>query len=222
MTAGQTGGSANGTGGSGGRVAGEGEGGGRRRRRRRGRRSGSGNGRKRGAGARAPKAKSPATGARNRRPRARREHSAGGVVVRLDNTVPLVLLIRDSYGHWGFPKGHLERGERADSAAVREVIEETGLKAVSVLGSIATINWYFRFRGALIHKNCEFFLMQTSTPTTKPQKSEGITACKWTTLDEARRLIAYDNARDVLVRAGEMLGSRDGSDVSPRSTPIDA
>ena len=222
MTAGQTGGSANGTGGTGGRGAGEGGGRNRRRRRRRGRRGGTASGGKRRGGGSAVKAKPAATGARKRGLRARHEHSAGGVVVRLDNTVPLVLLIRDSYGHWGFPKGHLERGERADSAAVREVIEETGLKAVSVLGSIATINWYFRFRGALIHKNCEFFLMQTSTPTTKPQKSEGITACKWTTLDEARRLIAYDNARDVLKRAGEMLGSRDGDGVSPRSTPTDA
>ena len=219
MTAGQTGGSADGTGGSGGRGTGEGGGRNRRRRRRRGRRAGNGGGKRR-AGGSAPRAKS-ATAARKRGLRARHEHSAGGVVVRLDNTVPLVLLIRDSYGHWGFPKGHLERGERADSAAVREVIEETGLKAVSVLGPIATIDWYFRFRGALIHKNCEFFLMQTSTPTTKPQKSEGITACKWTTLDEAHRLIAYDNARDVLMRAGEMLGSGDGDGVSPLPTPAD-
>ena len=128
--------------------------------------------------------------------------------MRLANGVPLFLLIRDSYGHWGFPKGHLEPGERADRAAVREVIEETGLTAVSLLGSIATIDWYFRFRGALIHKNCEFFLIQRTTPATKPQKSEGITACRWTTLDEARRLIAYDNARDVLKRASEMLGSQ--------------
>ena len=154
------------------------------------------------------KAKPADSGSRGKRGRrARREHSAGGVVVRLANGEPLFLLIRDSYGHWGFPKGHLERGERADSAAVREVIEETGLHAVSVVGSIDTIDWYFRFRGVLIHKNCEFFLMQTSGHTTKPQKSEGITACRWTTLDEARRLIAYENARAVLTRASEMLAA---------------
>jgi 8-oxo-dGTP pyrophosphatase MutT (NUDIX family) len=147
--------------------------------------------------------------------RARREQSAGGVVVRLADGVPLFLLIRDSYGHWGFPKGHLERGERADVAAIREVREETGLNGVSLVASIATIDWYFRFRGALIHKNCEFFLMETSVQATRPQKSEGITACRWSTLDEARRLIAYDNARDVLARASEMLAS-------PRSEAVHA
>jgi hypothetical protein len=93
------------------------------------------------------------------------------------------------------------------------VREETGLNGVSLVASIATIDWRFRFRGTLIHKNCEFFLMKTSIQTTKPQKSEGITACRWTTLEEARRLIAYDNAREVLRRANEMLGVRSGDAV---------
>lgn len=129
----------------------------------------------------------------------------------------MVLLIRDSYGHWGFPKGHLERGERADAAAIREVMEETGLDAVSVVRSIATIDWFFRFRGRLIHKNCEFFLMETAGERTSPQKSEGITACRWTTLDEARRLIAYENARGVLLRALDLLSANGGP--APASAP---
>jgi 8-oxo-dGTP pyrophosphatase MutT (NUDIX family) len=140
--------------------------------------------------------------------RTRREKSAGGVVVRFAGREPLVLLIRDSYGHWGFPKGHLERGEPADAAARREVIEETGLPSVELLGVIASIDWRFRFRGTLIHKNCEFFLMETSSQATRPQKSEGITACKWSTFDDARRLLAYENARGVLQRAHEMLADR--------------
>lgn len=216
MTTSPRGGGPNGGGKDGGRGSGEGETHRRRRRRR-------GGDRARGKGGRvAAKARSPSAGRRRQRPRARHEHSAGGVVVRLANGVPLFLLIRDSYGHWGFPKGHLERGERADTAAVREVVEETGLSAVAVVGSIATIDWHFRFRGALIHKNCEFFLMRTSTPTTKPQKSEGITACRWTTLDEARRLIAYDNAREVLKRASAMLGSQNGAGEAVHPATADA
>jgi 8-oxo-dGTP pyrophosphatase MutT (NUDIX family) len=137
--------------------------------------------------------------------RARREKSAGGVVVRFNGAEPLFLLIRDSYGHWGFPKGHLERGEPADAAARREVLEETGLAAVELLGAIASIDWRFRFRGNLIHKQCEFFLMKTLSEATRPQKSEGITACKWSTHAEAQKLLAYENARGVLQRAHEML-----------------
>ena len=215
MTAVPPGGSANGTGDNG--RGGSGEPGRRRRRRRGRRRADRKHGNRNGSVARPG-----STGADARKrggARARRERSAGGVVVRLANGVPLFLLIRDSYGHWGFPKGHVERGERADVAAVREVREETGLNGVSLVAPIATIDWRFRFRGTLIHKNCEFFLMKTSIQTTKPQKAEGITACRWTTLDEARRLIAYDNAREVLHRASEMLAVATGDAVVTAATP---
>lgn len=151
---------------------------------------------------------------RNGRPRPgpasqrRQERSAGGVVVRTTGRGRVYLLIRDSYGHWGFPKGHLERGERADRAALREVAEETGLRSVRLVDTIATIDWHFRMRGRLIHKHCEFFLMETDTASTRPQRSEGITACRWATASEAVTLIGYENARAVLRRADEMADER--------------
>ena len=58
--------------------------------------------------------------------------SAGGVVFRVENGQPLFLLIRDSYGHWGFPKGHLERGERAEAAALRETRLEVANRVARV------------------------------------------------------------------------------------------
>ena len=54
------------------------------------------------------------------RARAQQEISAGGVVYRMERGVPLYLLIRDSYHNWGFPKGHLEQGERWFRVRVRE------------------------------------------------------------------------------------------------------
>ena len=92
---------------------------------------------------------------------AQREVSAGGVVYRVVDAAPLYLLIRDSYRNWGFPKGHLECDEDAPGAAVREVQEETGLPTVTLCAEIDTIDWYFRFRGKLVHKICHFFLMET-------------------------------------------------------------
>ena len=80
------------------------------------------------------------------RARAQRETSAGGVVYRLHDGHALFLLIRDSYQNWGFPKGHLESGERSEDAAVREVREETGIDDLALRGQIETIDWYFRFR----------------------------------------------------------------------------
>ena len=139
------------------------------------------------------------------RTRARQEVSAGGVVFRNNGGQPLFLLIRDSYANWGFPKGHLEQGEAPEHAAVREVVEETGLAAVASRGSIDTIDWYFRFRGRLIHKVCHFYLMESVDERTSPQRAEGITECQWVTYDEATRMISYANARAVLKRAQEMV-----------------
>ncbi len=139
---------------------------------------------------------------------ARREVSAGGVVYRIADGAPLYLLIRDSYRNWGFPKGHLECDEEAPDAAVREVQEETGLPVVTLCAEIDTIDWFFRFRGKLVHKICHFFLMETDCSSTLPQREEGITACRWAPFDEARSLLAYENARLVLERAQAIIRER--------------
>ena len=141
-----------------------------------------------------------------KRAHAKEETSAGGVVYRVVDGSPLYLLIRDSYRNWGFPKGHLEKRELPEAAALREVAEETGLGDLVVRGELATIDWHFRFRGKLIHKICHFFLMESENAATSPQREEGITACKWVPIDEALTLISYANAREVLQRAAEMVG----------------
>jgi 8-oxo-dGTP pyrophosphatase MutT (NUDIX family) len=145
------------------------------------------------------------------RARASRETSAGGVVFRIQEGAPRFLLIRDSYANWGFPKGHVERGESTEDAALREVREETGLHELSSCGLIDTIDWYFRFRGRLIHKSCHFYLMETTESDTAPQRAEGITACQWVTYGEAHEAVSYANAREVLRRAREMIGARESA-----------
>lgn len=140
--------------------------------------------------------------------RAKKEVSAGGVVFRRRAESGLVfLLIRDSYGHWGFPKGHLEPNESAALAAARETTEETGLDQLRLHGPIETIDWYFRLRGKLIHKFCHFFLFESGRGEPKPQVDEGITACQWFALEEAVGQLGYENAREVLRRAGELTKS---------------
>jgi 8-oxo-dGTP pyrophosphatase MutT (NUDIX family) len=140
-----------------------------------------------------------------KRVHAKEETSAGGVVYRVVDGLPLYLLIRDSYRNWGFPKGHVEQGELPDGAALREVSEETGLSDLAMRGLIETIDWHFRFRGKLIHKICHFYLMETAESTTSPQRTEGITACRWLPFGAAEEMISYANARDVLRKARALL-----------------
>jgi 8-oxo-dGTP pyrophosphatase MutT (NUDIX family) len=140
---------------------------------------------------------------RNKKPRD--ETSAGGIVFRKEGADHLYLLIRDSYRNWGFPKGHLEAGELPDAAALREVTEETGLTRLALHSAVETIDWHFRFRGRLIHKVCHFYLMESADARTKPQRAEGITACRWARYADASRLLSYANAREVLAHAHELL-----------------
>ena len=140
--------------------------------------------------------------------RFRRETSAGGVVFRLVDGEPRFLLICDAHGNWGFPKGHVEKGEAREAAAVREVIEETGLPALTLVELIESIDWVFRWQGELIRKRCHFFLMATDAEHTSPQTDEGITACEWTTAPDGMRRITYANARNVLRHANEMVAAR--------------
>jgi 8-oxo-dGTP pyrophosphatase MutT (NUDIX family) len=135
------------------------------------------------------------------------ETSAGGVIVRWCGSEPHVLLIRDRYQHWGFPKGHLEGAETAAAAALREVAEETGLTELRLGPRLHTIDWFFRFRGRLIHKYCHFFLIECPQGEPCPQEEEGITECVWLPLEQAIASISYDNARDVLRLAAEHLHS---------------
>lgn len=134
-----------------------------------------------------------------------REVSAGGIVFRRqEEGTAAFLLIRDSYGNWGFPKGHLEEGETPAAAAARETAEETGLAVLVLHGPIRIIDWHFRFRGRPIHKFCHFFLFESPDGDVRPQLEEGITEYRWAPIEEALDTLTYDNARGVLRRAADM------------------
>lgn len=139
--------------------------------------------------------------------KARIEHSSGGVVTRRTNGTVHLLLIRDPYDKWGLPKGHVEEGESALEAALREVREETGLVRLQPGPSLGTIDWYFKLKGDLVHKFCDYFLMESPNGDLAPAVSEGITECRWLPVEEAITTVAYDNAREVVARAAAVLNS---------------
>ena len=147
------------------------------------------------------------------RRQARKERSAGGVVARRIGGTVHFLLIRDPYGRLGLPKGHVEAGETAEDAAIREVGEETGLTHVSMGPSLGTTDWYFRFEGRLIHKFCQYFLMGSLEGDPVPEVAEGITECRWLPVAEAVTEVAYENAREVVRAAQHLVDSGAANDL---------
>lgn len=129
--------------------------------------------------------------------------------MRMHDGVAHVLLIRDPYQNWGLPKGHLESGEDAPTAAVREVTEETGLTGLDLGPELGSIDWYFRRDDRLVHKVCSFFLMRSSNGEARPEVTEGITECEWLPVERAVERVTYENAREMIRAAARRLDVAD-------------
>ena len=150
------------------------------------------------------------------RPPLEREFSAGGLVYRRrrgHTTVVLVARRRPEGGPlvWGLPKGHIEPGESSETAAVREVREETGLQAVAE-DRLGDVTYWFARREpdgttTRILKRVRFFLMRYERGRFADRDQE-MDAVRWFRLPDAEQVVAYENERALVRRAGELLAAR--------------
>ena len=125
----------------------------------------------------------------------REEVSAGGVVL-FGNTI---LLLRKFNGDWVLPKGKVEEGENNQEAALREVSEETGVKA--------DILKYLDENRA-VHKTVFWYLMQAKNMDTIPQKEEGFIDAKFIHLDRVVDLARYDDEKEIIKVALQEIKKR--------------
>lgn len=65
---------------------------------------------------------------------------AGAIILSKDDPRSILLLFRANRNDWSFPKGHVELGETGEEAAIREVLEETGL-SVEKLSPLTMMNY---------------------------------------------------------------------------------
>jgi ADP-ribose pyrophosphatase YjhB (NUDIX family) len=119
----------------------------------------------------------------------RKESSAGGLVVREGKVLLVQVKNLEGVIRWTFPKGHLEPGETARQAALREVQEETGW-ACRILEPLTTARYHFFRKGREVAKQVQWYLM---APVKKVggRDVEEIMAVRWSALAAARRLIIY-------------------------------
>lgn len=139
----------------------------------------------------------------------KREKSAGAVIFsRGGGTVEYLLLHypskRHGGGHWDYPKGHVEKGEKEMETVRREVAEETGLKDISCEdGFCELISYFFTDGSRKVHKNVVFFLAET--PTKDVRLSSEHTGYAWLSYEEALERLTFKNAKEVLIKAHEYL-----------------
>ncbi len=135
------------------------------------------------------------------------ETSAGGLVLDRHGDQPRAALIarRDRQGHlvWSLPKGHIEKGETAEDAAVREVFEETGIRGV-IVASLGTIDFWFMADNQRIHKTVHHFLLDACGGALSDEDAE-VVEVAWVPLDEVADRLRYADERRLLERVHEAL-----------------
>ncbi len=153
------------------------------------------------------RAKSPQRRRRARWLRQVNEYSAGGLVVDLDSDIPRGALIgrTDRHGRllWSLPKGHIEAGETAEQAAVREVEEETGISG-TILGELGTIDFWFVAEGRRVHKTVRHYLMRAVGGELSDADVE-VAEVAWVPLPEIAAQLAYPDERGLVTTAGRLL-----------------
>ncbi len=148
----------------------------------------------------------------------KREISAGAVIFRREPKDEIkFLLLYHGKGYWNFPKGHLESGEKAIGAFIREVAEETGLRKNDlriVSGFKATDRYFFnrpKIRtagiketdGRGIFKIVIFYLVETRRrEVTISDEHEGF---GWFSPLEAARAAKYKNTQAIIKNAYEFI-----------------
>jgi 8-oxo-dGTP pyrophosphatase MutT (NUDIX family) len=117
--------------------------------------------------------------------------AAGGVV--LDSQGRVAIVHRPRYDDWSLPKGKLDPGESFEQAALREVEEETGLRA-RLMRELPSVEYRDNKDRP---KVVRYWLMEVEhDPGFAP--NDEVDELRWVQPDEALRLLTYDRDRDVL------------------------
>ena len=102
--------------------------------------------------------------------------AAGGVVTN-DRGELLMIRLR---GRWDLPKGHIEEGESSREGAMREVLEETGIRAVAIDAEPLMTTWHaYDTYGPWELKSTDWWRMISDQESTQAQSEEGITDVMW-------------------------------------------
>lgn len=131
------------------------------------------------------------------------KHRAAGVVVYTyqNDEIHYLLVQSLKFGHYGFPKGHVDGNETDEETALREVYEETGLEV--------TVSEHFKAQTSYKlpsgdFKEVVYFLGHVMDPKIKIQEVE-ISDYKLLPFDEALETITYEHDKNILRLANQHL-----------------
>lgn len=125
------------------------------------------------------------------------EYSAGAFVYRKRaSSIELLLLKRKRSDAYDLPKGHIEKGENAVQAAIREIKEETGLDATFLPFFQTSTHYIFSRKKTKISKSVKFFISRAQS--NKVIISDEHKGYAWCDIEKAAALLKYKDLTDIL------------------------
>jgi 8-oxo-dGTP pyrophosphatase MutT (NUDIX family) len=133
------------------------------------------------------------------------ELSAGGAVVRDAEVIVVVPVKRDANRRrvLALPKGHLDKGETDEAAAIREVGEETGVQA-ELIDKLGDVEYTYERRGRRREKRVAFYLFEYRSGSLEDHDHE-IEVARWMPLERAAEELTYAGEREIVRRAMSRL-----------------
>jgi 8-oxo-dGTP diphosphatase len=122
--------------------------------------------------------------------------AAGGVVVRADGRIAVIH--RPRYDDWSLPKGKLEPEESFEDGAVREVLEETGVRG-RIVGELDSTSYVDR-KGR--DKLVRWYRMELDGDPAEFAPNDEVDELRWLTPDAAWALLTYDHDRALVQTLG--------------------
>ena len=125
--------------------------------------------------------------------------AGGGVVVNEKNQVLFIYRRKK----WDLPKGKLDPGEDIKACAIREVMEETGIRDLTIGNLIIVTTHSYEENGMNMQKETHWFEMKASTvdnSTLTPQLEEDIEKIEWVSPENLEEYLSetYTNIQQVL------------------------
>ncbi|MDR1511201.1 MAG: NUDIX domain-containing protein [Endomicrobium sp.] len=137
--------------------------------------------------------------------------SCGAIVYKIQKSKPMFLLVNSKNNRsWGFPKGHIEKGENELEAANREVFEETGIRKVKFVEDFRQEDVYIiddLFSGlkeGRVEKHSVYFLALALEDVSDFDKNE-ISKLRWVDLKQALGLLCFTNQRKFISLAYNLI-----------------
>ncbi|MBN2876394.1 MAG: NUDIX domain-containing protein [Bacilli bacterium] len=128
----------------------------------------------------------------------KKEKSCGCIVL---NQYKEVLLVQMRQGHWSFPKGHVEENESEEQTALREVLEETGIRC-KILHGFREVNTYSPYHGVM--KDVIFFIALAQNTDITIQIEE-VRQADFFSVKNALNLITFQTDMEILKKAIQFL-----------------